>query len=64
MDVSSVVIGRCVDDVLSGRLRWVPRPVERELNPAPLPAMTPEARRQHDAERKRRQRARRSGKPT
>jgi hypothetical protein len=60
MDTGHEVIGRAVEDVLTGRLHWVPRPlVEREINPAPLAAN----RREHDRLRKRRQRAKATGRP-
>ncbi|APA84333.1 hypothetical protein BJG93_02185 [Paraburkholderia sprentiae WSM5005] len=63
MDTGSVVIGRAVEDVLTGRLRWVPRRIGREPNPMP-PAATVEGRRERDRARKAAQRAKHTGRPS
>ncbi|ADG17046.1 hypothetical protein BC1002_3001 [Paraburkholderia atlantica] len=63
MDTGQQTFCRLVADVIDGRAHWTAKLPEREVHPAPL-LLTAEDRRRYDAERKRRQRARRSGKPT
>ncbi|MEX3635587.1 hypothetical protein [Paraburkholderia sp. BR14320] len=55
MDAGTKAFDRLTDDVLCGRIRWVPRPPERELSPAPLD--TAKSRRERDRLRKQRWRA-------
>ncbi|WP_233849522.1 hypothetical protein [Paraburkholderia sp. HD33-4] len=57
MDTGAATFSRVVSEVLSGTAHWVARSsADRDIHPAPL-VLTPDARRRHDAERKRRQRA-------
>lgn len=62
MNPGARVIDRLVADVRSGAAHWVPRAIDREPATA-TGAATAEARRQHDAQRKARQRARVTGRP-
>ncbi|MBB5459012.1 hypothetical protein [Paraburkholderia sp. Cpub6] len=62
MDTGKATFSRLVADVVGGLAFWVARQPEREINPAPL-VLTPEARREYDRLRKRRQRARVTGRP-
>lgn len=64
MDTGHEVLKRAVEDVLTGRLRWVARQPERHETGLSAADASPESRRERDRLRKAIQRARHSGKPT